>query len=141
MPCVCTVELSEIVHTGRDIGDDWSYHVTVGGVTVEVEGGKAEKDERIRLDPPYRWSIEASGCEDEIGIPVRVRAEEHDLIFSDKGERTRTLTVTCPEAGEGPNRFDNLQLVARVTEQPFFKKVVHWVTFVFDIETICTDSA
>ena len=137
MPCTCTVKLTEIVHTGADIGDDWSYSVSIEGTTVAMEGiGSGEPRERIPFDPPYAWIIEVADC-DIVSLDVQVKAKEQDLFFSDKGEKVRTLTVTCPEPGEGPNRFENQQVVARVTEQPFLNKLVHWVTFVFDLETVC----
>lgn len=104
-----------------------------------MEAGKGEARERIELDPPLGWQLEFPSCSEEVAIVVRVRAKEQDLFFSDKGEKERTLMVTCPEPGEGPNHFENQQIVARVVEQPFFTKVVHWVTFVFDVETTCRE--
>lgn len=138
MPCVCVVELKEIVHSGSDIGDDWRYEVGVGGVEARIDGqGHGEARQRIRLDPPRRWKLLPADCSEVVSIEVRVKAEEEDLFANDRGENTRSLIVACPEPGEGPNEFLNQQLVARVAEEPEFLKRVHWVTFIFDVETRC----
>lgn len=140
MPCACTVHLMEIIHSGSDIGDDWRYQIIIEGVTVSIDGqGHGEARERILLDPPIDWHLKLDGCGADVSFDVQVKAEEEDLFFSDLGEKTRTITVRCPEAGEGPNEFHNQQIVARVAEEPAFLRKVHWVTFVFDIETSCTD--
>lgn len=137
MACICDVTLRDIVHSGSDIGDDWSYRITVDGVTVTLDGeGHGKPRERIGFDPPPRWEIEGT-CGEALDVDVRVQAEEQDLFVDDRGERSRTLTVLCPEAGEGPNRFPKQQLTARVEEEPNFLREVHWVAFTFDLETRC----
>lgn len=138
MACVCDVKLREIVHGGYDIGDDWRYRITVEGELVTVDGrGHGEPRERIVFDPPLHWRTAGGECGDVLSLEVRVQAEEEDLFVNDRGERTRTIEVTCPDPGEGPNRLLGEQLVARVEEEPSFLKEVHWVAFIFDLETRC----
>ena len=130
--------MDEIVHGGADIGDDWSYRVTVGGTTTSIDGqGHGEARQRIAFDPPIAWRIEGGDCGDVVSVEVRVQAEEEDLFVNDRGERTRVITVPCPQSDEGPNRFLGQQLVARVVEEPAFLQQVHWVAFIFDLETRC----
>ena len=140
MLCACNVDLKEILHSGSDIGDDWRYQIIIEGVTVSIDGqGHGEARERIALDPPIGWHFRVPDCGPNVSFEVQVKAEEEDLFFSDRGEKTRTITVQCPEPGEGPNDFLNQQIVARVAEEPAFLRKVHWVTFTFDIETTCTE--
>jgi hypothetical protein len=134
------VNLTEIIHSGSDIGDDWRYQIIIGGETVSIDGqGHGDARERIELDPPIGWTLRAQDCGADVSFDVQVKAEEEDLFLSDLGEKTRNITVRCPDEGEGPNEFHNQQIVARVAEEPAFLRKVHWVTFVFDIETTCTD--
>lgn len=138
MSCICEVALREIVHSGANIGDDWLYRVTVGSTTVAIDGqGHGEPRERISFDPPPNWKVAGGTCGEVMTIEIRVQAEEEDLFVNDLGERTRTITVACPEPDEGPNRFLGQQLVARVVEEPRFLEKVHWVAFIFDLETRC----
>lgn len=141
MPCICEVLLREIVHSGSDIGDDWSYRITIGGTTVSIDGqGHGEARQRIGFDPPPSWHVENGAiCGEAMSVEIRVQAEEEDLFVNDYGERTRVITVACPGTGEGPNRFLGQQLVARVVEEPAFLERVHWVAFIFDLETRCAD--
>jgi hypothetical protein len=137
--CICDVTLTEIVHSGADIGADWSYRVTVGETTISLDGqGHGAPRERIEFDPPPSWKVEGGSCGDIMSVQIRVQAEEEDLFQNDLGERTRVITVACPESEEGPNRFLGQQLVARVVEEPSFLEKVHWVAFIFDLETRCS---
>lgn len=138
MPCVCEVALREIVHSGADIGDDWSYRITVGDTTIGIDGqGHGEPRQRIEFDSPPSWRIEGPSCGEVVTVDIRVQAEEEDLLVNDRGERTRSITVACPAPDEGPNRFLGQQIVARVVEEPNFLREVHWVAFIFDLETRC----
>ena len=138
MSCICDVALREIVHSGADIGDDWVYRITVGDTTINIDGqGHGEARQRISFDSPPSWRVEGGACGEIMTIEIRAQAEEEDLFQNDVGERTRSITVACPEPGEGPNRFLGQQLVARVVEEPDFLRRVHWVAFSFDLETRC----
>jgi hypothetical protein len=136
--CICEVSLREIVHSGADIGEDWSYRITVGETTISIDGqGHGEPRERIAFDPSPSWRLEGGESGQIMSVEIRVQAEEEDLFQNDYGERTRTITVACPEPDEGPNRFLGQQLVARVVEEPSFLEKVHWVAFIFDLEARC----
>lgn len=137
--CTCHADLKEIVHSGPSIGDDWSFSVTIDGKTrsFDANGLGASRD-RIVFDEPLRWTTNGGGCGEVVALDIHVEATEHDVFFDDQGAERRTLTVRCPEDGEQVRRLEDQQIAARVTERPFKAARVHFVTFVFDFETVCS---
>ena len=135
MPWTCRLELREIVHSGSDLGDDWGYEIVVNGRRVSIDGsGYGRSRDRILVDPPETWILRGQEHPDVLSVPIRVTAEERDLLFDDRGQGERTLELPCPEPGEPPRHFPNQQLVARVQGTPAFLARVNWVAFVFDAE-------
>jgi len=136
--CTCHVDLKEIVHTGAFIGDDWEFAVTIDGVTRAIDGsGTGETRDRTVFEDPIRWTTNGSRCGDSMTVDIEVTATEKDRVFDDEGDAKRALVVACPGPSETSRAYPGEQLVVRVEERPLRNAMVHWVTFVFDLETVC----
>ena len=136
--CTCHVDLKEVVHTGSYIGDDWRYANTIDGTERSIDDqGAGETRDRTTFDDPLRWTTNGNRCGDSMEIEIEVTATEKDVVFDDQGSSKRSILVSCPGPDEGSRTYAGEQLVVRVEERPLRNAMVHWVTFIFDLETVC----
>ena len=135
--CTCVIYLISISHTGDNIGDDWSYIVTVNGQSLPINNrGAGFPGNLIQLN--HRWIFSDKKCGAIVTVPVSIRAEEEDLFFDDVGSRSVDFSFNCPPPGGGPLFIGNLPLRIIVQERPRFLRGVSTVTFTFDILTFCS---
>lgn len=100
MLCTATITLQAITHTGADIGDDWSYSVTVAGglhrIPLRSGRGKPGVNE---LPQVMTWTVTGQPGT-VLEVPVVLEATEHDVIFDDTGQTRTALAVRCPPGGQ-----------------------------------------
>ncbi len=107
MSCIIRIQLVAISHAGADIGDDWTYHVSVGGRfrrPVNGQGGGVPgRRYRVRR---RTWTFRRR-CGAFYTFDVAARLREDDLFFPDTGTANGTITVECPAipgiVAGGPN--------------------------------------
>ena len=136
--CICHVELKEVLHTGSDIGDDWVFSIEVDGVRRSIDmRGTGRTEDRVTFARRLRWTTYGHPCGSVMSVGVTVAATEKDLVFDDHGEGGGTFLVACPGPGGAPRVYPGQEIVIRVEERPLGDAMVHWVTFVFELTTIC----
>lgn len=136
--CACHVVLKEVVHAGAEIGDDWIFDVDVEGVrrTLDMRGMRHGQD-RVRFARPPTWTAYGPRCGVVMSVGITVKATEKDLIFDDQGESGGTFLVACPGRGGSPLVYPDQEIAVRVEERPLGDAMIHRVTFVFDLTTVC----
>jgi hypothetical protein len=95
LPCKITVTLNRVTYRGHNIGNDWSYLITVGTGVISVpkhkfnwkDGSEARSDSTTFIQG---WKG------DRIYLTLIVIATEHDPIWNDVGSNNRKINAVCP---------------------------------------------
>jgi hypothetical protein len=137
MRCQIRITLTAISHAGSDIGDDWSYRVSVGGQPRRAINGQGAGTPGRRYRVRRRWTFYR-----ECGAPhffdVQARLKEDDLFFSDTETANGRLTISCPNVPGVPVGANNLPVTGSVTEDlGFTSGGTNRVTLHFSISAMC----
>ena len=132
--CNITINLVQISHFGRFIGDDWSYTITVGGVPKTIPEAPGRGGNRTSLRVNRNWAL-IRECRTRPPIPVILVAREHDIFFDDSNIVRTAFNVLCPGPGR-PNVVTRYRRVT-VTERPGGSRG-NSVIFKFEITSNCT---
>lgn len=125
MPSTLTMTVLSESQEG-DIGDDWKYSLNakvysgalVGQGAIEVPKhnlGKGKTQEPP--GPPGAAVIPAGEAGSEIQLQLKLSVAEVDLLKNDTGEKSISLSLTSPAAGEPPLVVER-EITAGVSEAP-----------------------
>jgi|GEM_PF-6530483 len=140
MACTIIATLTEIQHGGSDIGDDLNYTATVSGNSKRIDGrGYGEPGNRITVNTAR--AIVNQECGSVVNEEISLKAEEEeDLLFDNRGAKTKTIAVICPSPQLQPVigyfTFTD-DIVVIVNKRPDFIHGQSKVTFSFKLEAIC----
>ena len=131
--CYVSIELVEIRHAGADIGDDWSYDITIHGdrKVIPEASGRGRPGRADAGIPRLRWAFRLPECIRH-ELDLKIVSTEHDLIFDDVGN-TPPFSKIIADCSVGASA--GRQLV-RVQVSEWFSGT-HRVAFQFEVRTEC----
>lgn len=123
--------LVDIRHEGDEIGDDWSYDITIHGDCRRIP--MARKRGRPKTSdtdiPKLHWEFRLPGCFRH-ELVLQIKSTEHDVVFDDVGAApAMSRIIADPEVGESVQTTET-----RVTE---LVNGTHVVRFTFNVSAEC----
>ena len=122
----CTISISLVSeHVDGEIGNDWKYSLSAEAVGMDGSDSARLDVPQHKLSPgltsvpPNREAVTLRGG--DCGTPTRVVltlvASEVDWVFSDTGEQSVTVELSCPGTDQEPIRLER-EIAAHVEERP-----------------------